>query len=287
MSGYRVACVQLCASLDTDANLAQLAERIGKAVERGADLICLPEYCAAYGMQDGRLDVGAQPEAEHVALRFLREQACRHRRWLLIGSIAIRAADGRINNRSYLIDDAGRISARYDKIHLFDVDLAGGERYRESDTIRPGQKAVLVTTPFGRLGLTICYDLRFPQLYRALAKAGAELLFVPAAFTRTTGKAHWHLLLRARAIETGAFVVAPSQCGDADGALARYGHSLIVDPWGEVLADAGEAPGVVVATIDRAGVAAVRRMIPALEHDRAFEVAIMEETGAVRQAAVG
>jgi predicted amidohydrolase len=269
----RIACVQHCAGLDVAANLETLARLIEQAVARRAELVCLPEYCAAYGMTVGRLDVGARPEHEHEALMMLAGQAHRQRCWLLIGSIGVLAEDGRILNRSYLVDGAGVVRARYDKIHLFDVDLASGERYRESSTIRPGETAVAVATPFARLGLTICYDLRFAQLYRALAKAGAEVLFVPAAFTRTTGQAHWHVLLRARAIETGAFVVAPSQCGTApDGTLARYGHSLIVDPWGEVLADGGEDEGVIVADLDLSGVAAARRMIPALRHDRVFEV---------------
>ena len=270
---FKIACVQHCAGLDVDANLATLARMIEQAVVSGAKLVCLPEYCAAYGMTDGRLAVGARPEGEHEALRALSEQARRHRCWLLIGSIGLLADDGRTLNRSYLVDSAGAIRARYDKIHLFDVDLARGESYRESSTIRPGETAVVVATPLGRLGLSVCYDLRFAHLYRALAKAGAEVLFVPAAFTRTTGQAHWHALLRARAIETGAFVVAPSQCGDAqDGRLARYGHSLIVAPWGEVLADGGEAEGVIIAELDLAQVAEARRMIPALRHDRVFEV---------------
>jgi predicted amidohydrolase len=270
---FATACVQHCAGLDVSANLATLARLIEQAVARGATLVCLPEYCAAYGMSNGRLDVGARPEDQHEALAMLAAQARRHRCWLLIGSLGVRADDGRVLNRSYLVDADGTVCARYDKVHLFDVDLAEGESYRESGTIRPGETAVAVDTPFGRLGLTICYDVRFPQLYRALAKAGAEVLFVPAAFTRTTGQAHWHVLLRARAIETGAFVVAPSQCGTApDGRLARYGHSLIVDPWGEVLADGSEAEGVITAELDLARVAAARRMIPALRHDRVFEV---------------
>ena len=270
---FKVACVQHCAGLDAAANLATLARLIERAVARGAELVCLPEYCAAYGMANGRLDVGAGAEVEHEALQSLSEQARRHRCWILIGSIGVLAADGRILNRSYLLDSGGAIRARYDKIHLFDVDLARGESYRESSTIRPGETAPVVATPFARLGLTICYDLRFPQLYRALAKAGADVLVVPAAFTRTTGQAHWHVLLRARAIETGAFVVAPSQCGEApDGRLARYGHSLIVAPWGEVLADGGGDEGVIAAELDLARVAEARRMIPALRHDRVFEV---------------
>ena len=270
---FSIACVQHCAGLDVAANLATLARLIEQGVARGAELVCLPEYCATYGMANGRLTVGARAEGEHAALEALTGQARRHRCWLLIGSIGVLAADGRILNRSYLVDSEGNIRARYDKIHLFDVDLARGESYRESSTIRPGETAAVVATPFARLGLTICYDLRFPQLYRALAKAGADVLFVPAAFTRTTGQAHWHILLRARAIETGAFVVAPSQCGEApDGRLARYGHSLIVAPWGEVLADGGEDEGVIAAELDLARVAEARRMIPALRHDRVFEV---------------
>jgi deaminated glutathione amidase len=270
---FRISCVQHCAGLDGTANLATLGRLIEQAVARGAELVCLPEYCATYGMTGGRLDVGARAEGEHEALHTLSEQARRHQCWLLIGSIGVLAEDGRILNRSYLVDSEGAIRARYDKIHLFDVDLAQGESYRESSTIRPGETATAVGTPFGRLGLTICYDLRFPQLYRALAKAGADVLFVPAAFTRTTGQAHWHVLLRARAIETGAFVVAPSQCGAApDGRLARYGHSLIVDPWGEVLADGGEDEGVIAVELDHTRVAEARRMIPALRHDRVFEV---------------
>jgi predicted amidohydrolase len=267
----RIACVQHCAGLEVAANLETLARLIERAVARGAELVCLPEYCAAYGMADGRLHVGARPEHKHEALAMLAAQAPRHRCWLLIGSIGVRAEDGRILNRSYLVAPDGAIRARYDKIHLFDVDLARGESYRESRTIRPGETAVAVATPFGRLGLTICYDLRFP--HRALAKAGADVLFVPAAFTHTTGQAHWHVLLRARAIETGAFVVAPSQCGAAsDGTLARYGHSLIVDPWGRVLADGGEDEGAIAADLELAEVAKARRMIPALRHDRVFEV---------------
>jgi deaminated glutathione amidase len=218
---FRIACVQHCAGLDVATNLATLARLIEQAVARGADLVCLPEYCAAYGMKDGRLAVGARAEDQHEALQALGGQARRHRCWLLIGSIGVLAEDGRILNRSYLVDSDGVIRARYDKIHLFDVDLAQGESYRESSTIRPGKTATLVATPFGRLGLTVCYDLRFPHLYRALAKAGADVLFVPAAFTRTTGQAHWHVLLRARAIETGAFVLAAVAVRRGAGRQAR------------------------------------------------------------------
>jgi predicted amidohydrolase len=264
-----VACVQICADLDLAGNLRRLEAGVAAAVGRGARLVALPEYCALYGAGASGLLVGGEPEAGHEALAALQDVARAQGCWLAIGSLGVRAADGRIWNRSYLVDPTGGIRARYDKIHLFDVDLAGGERYRESATIAPGERAVVAETPFATLGFSICYDLRFPHLYRDLAKAGARILLVPAAFTRTTGRAHWHVLLRARAIETGCFVVAASQCGAAaDGSLARYGHSLIVGPWGEVLADAGEEPGVALATLDLGEVAAARAAIPALQHDR-------------------
>ncbi len=266
-----VACVQICADADTARNLELLGTGIADAVERGARLVALPEYCGTYGEGPSGLAVGAEPEVTHRALAELRSFARAQGCWLAVGSLGVRADDGRTWNRSYLLDPDGEIRARYDKIHLFDVDLAGGESYRESATIAPGQQAVTVETPFGGVGLSICYDLRFAQLYRALAQGGARILLVPAAFTRTTGRAHWHVLLRARAIETGCFVVAASQCGEGpDGRLARYGHSLIVSPWGEVLADAGEAAGIVTASLDLGQVETARQAIPALRHDRPF-----------------
>jgi len=272
----KVSCIQHRAGVDTDRNLRVLEGMIDDAVAEGADLICLPEYSTCYGSRDGKLTVGAAEEDSHIGLQTLCEIASRKVRWILIGSIAIKRDDGLINNRSYLINDAGEIVARYDKVHLFDVDLDGGESYRESDTIKAGDKAVIVETPFGRLGLTICYDIRFPQLYRTLAKAGAEILFAPAAFTRTTGALHWHTLVRARAIETGAYLVAPCQCGEAaKGKLKRYGHSLIVDPFGHVLADGGEKPGITLAEIDLEQVGIARQQIPALRHDRLVEISML------------
>lgn len=268
----KVSCVQHCASVDTEKNLAVIDRLIGQSADDGARLICLPEYAACYGMIDGHMEVGAEPEEHHRGLAALKDMAKRYQSWLLIGSLGIRRDDGLINNRSYLIDDKGKIQARYDKIHLFDVSLDGGESYRESASISPGDRAVLVDTPFGRIGLTICYDLRFPQLYRTLAKAGADIITIPAAFTRKTGRAHWHTMVKSRAIETGTFVIAPCQCGEVDGRLARYGHSLIVGPWGEVLADGGEDVGSVSADIDLRHVETVRQMIPALTHDRLVEV---------------
>jgi len=191
--------------------------------------------------------------------------------WLLIGSLAIKVSDTKTANRSFLIDPKGGIAAQYDKIHLFDVDLPSGETYRESNTVAGGNRAILAETSWGRLGMTICYDLRFPHLYRALAKAGAFLLTVPSAFTETTGKAHWHTLLRARAIENGAFVVAPAQGGTHANGRKTYGHSLIVAPWGEVLAEAGTDPCVIVAEIDSARVTDARTRVPSLKHDRDFD----------------
>ena len=190
--------------------------------------------------------------------------------WLLIGSLAIKVSPGKTANRSYLIGPNGRVGARYDKIHLFDVNLPSGETYRESNTVEPGAEAVAVSLPWGRLGLSVCYDLRFPQLYRVLAKAGAEILTVPSAFTETTGKAHWHVLLRARAIENSCFVVAPAQGGTHANGRKTYGHSLIVGPWGDILAEAGTDPGFISAELDLGEIAAVRARLPSLHHDPPF-----------------
>jgi predicted amidohydrolase len=197
--------------------------------------------------------------------------------WVLLGSLVIdpagepgSAGEERLANRSFLIDPNGAVAARYDKIHMFDIDLPGGESYRESNAYRPGAAAVTTATPWARLGMTVCYDARFPQLYRALAEAGAEILTVPSVFTVPTGRAHWHVLLRARAIENGCFVIAPAQWGDHAGGRKSYGHSLIVDPWGEVLADGGEGEGIVTARIDPARIAEARGMVPSLRHDRRF-----------------
>ncbi len=193
--------------------------------------------------------------------------------WLLIGSLSIKLEPTKAANRSFLFDPQGRIAARYDKIHMFDVEIPDGQSYRESATFRPGEEAVTADLPWGKLGLSICYDMRFPYLYRSLAHAGASFLAVPAAFTEFTGRAHWHVLLRARAIETGCFVFAPAQCGTHVADRRTYGHSLVVAPWGEVLADAGEEPGVITAHIDPARVTEARRMVPALSHDKPLKVA--------------
>lgn len=267
---FTVACVQNCAGADMDANLARGEALVRQAGDAGADLICLPEYFSCLDLgPGGELGVGSLKEDDHPALPLFRRLAGELGAWIVLGSLAIDDGAGRSFNRSFVIDSRGHIVARYDKMHLFDVDPKSGESYRESDTIRHGSDAVLAPTPWGLLGLTLCYDLRFPYLYRALAKAGAGFLTVPSAFTRTTGEAHWHVLLRARAIETGCFVFAPGQAG-VHGTGRTYGHSLIVDPWGRILADGGEDVGLISAEIDPAGVERARRRIPSLTHDRAF-----------------
>jgi predicted amidohydrolase len=270
MPRFTVACVQTNASPDIDDNLRRTTPLVRAARAAGAALILLPENVAVLEPDNRRLLETAVPEADHPALAAFRDLARETAAWILIGSLAARLDDGRIANRSLLLDANGAVVARYDKIHLFDVDLGNGESYRESATMRPGDRAVVAETPWGGLGLSICYDLRFPHLYRALAKAGATFLAIPAAFTRTTGRAHWHVLQRARAIESGCFVFAPAQCGTHAQSRETFGHSLIVDPWGEILADGGEEVGFVTAEIDTAAVAEARRRIPALDHDRAF-----------------
>ena len=268
---FTAACVQITAAREYAPNIARLTELIREAAAAGADLISLPENCAMIEPDQEKALAKAEPEARHPALPALQDLAKDTGTWIHVGSLNIRAADGRIANRAFLLDDVGRITARYDKLHLFDVTLGNGEAYRESDTVAPGANAMLAATPWGPLGLTICYDLRFPQLYRDLARAGAGVLAVPSAFTRTTGKAHWHVLLRARAIETGAYVIAAAQCGTHAEGRRTYGHSLIVDPWGEILADGGEEEGVITAVIDPAEVAKARSRLPSLTHDRPYD----------------
>jgi predicted amidohydrolase len=267
---FTVACVQTNSARDIEPNIVIVGNLVREARRRGADLILLPENVGMLEPVSRLLCEKARPEAEHLALAAFRRLAQDTGAWLLIGSLAIAVEGGKVANRSLLVDPMGNIVARYDKIHLFDVDLGDGESYRESATIAPGDRAVLAATPWGSLGMTVCYDLRFPQLYRTLAQRGALFLSIPAAFTRTTGRAHWHILQRARAIENGAFVFAPAQCGTHAEGRETYGHSLIVDPWGEVLADGGEEPGIVLAEVDPEAVARARSRIPSLRHDHAF-----------------
>jgi predicted amidohydrolase len=271
MTAFRAACVQLRSSDDVQENVRTTSELIREAKGKGAQFIATPENTTLMAPDGGAKLAQSFDEAHDPALPAFSQLAEELGVWLLIGSLAIKVSDSKTANRSFLIDPKGRVAARYSKIHLFDVDLPSGEKYRESNTVAGGQNAVVADLPWGRIGLTICYDLRFPQLYRALAKQGAFLLTVPSAFTETTGKAHWHVLLRARAIENGAFVLAPAQGGTHTNGRKTYGHSLIIAPWGEVLAEGGTEPGVFVADIDPALAADARARVPNLQHDRAFE----------------
>jgi len=269
---WRLACVQVNAGDDMEANVAAASALARQARDDGADLISFPENVGFMAPDGIGVREAAEREDTHPALAAFRDLARELEAWLLVGSlgIALGDEDGRVANRSFLVDGSGTVQARYDKIHMFDVSLADGEAYTESATYRPGGDAVCAETPFGMLGLTICYDLRFPYLYRALAHAGARMIAVPSAFTLATGKAHWHTLLRARAIETGCFVFAPAQCGTHPRGRKTFGHSLIIGPWGEILAEAGEEPGVITAEIDLAASARARAQVPALTHDRDF-----------------
>ena len=275
---FTAACVQFTAARDHEPNILAVAELVRRARDAGADFVLTPENTGLIEPIGKLRREKARDEANHPVLAALRDVARETGTWLLIGSLAVDIShepgipegERRLANRSYLIDAGGRIAARYDKIHMFDVDLAGGESYRESNAFRPGERAVLAETPWGVVGMTVCYDLRFPQLYRALAHAGADFLAIPSSFTVPTGNAHWHVLMRGRAIENGCFVFAPAQWGEHAERRRTYGHSLIVDPWGEVLADAGEGIGVISAQIDRARIAEVRGMVPSLGHDRPF-----------------
>ena len=277
MSMLKVACIQNCATPEVGHNIEACLKLTRQAASAGARLIALPEYFSGLRTEGPRIIPVAFRETEHPVIPAFAAAARTLEVTILLGSIAVMAPDGRIVNRSCLIDRQGRITARYDKIHMFDVDLGEGRVVRESATIAPGDEAVVAAAEGALLGLTICYDLRFAQLYRALAQAGADVLAVPAAFTRLTGEAHWHVLNRARAIENGAYVVAPCQYGTLAGGAECFGHSLIVDPWGRVLADGGDAEGFITADIDLAEVAAARRRIPSLKHDRSFRLAQARE----------
>ncbi len=269
-TAFKVACVQPNSGREIAPNVETVSAMVRQARAAGADLITTPENVSMMEIRSRLSLEKARPQDEHPALAAFQDLARETGAWLLVGSLAIRLPDDMIANRSVLLDDAGTIVATYDKIHMFDVDLGDGQEYRESKTIRSGDRAVIAETPWGKLGMSVCYDLRFPHLYRALAKAGADFLAVPAAFTRTTGRAHWHVLMQARAIENGCYVFAPAQCGDHEDGRETFGHSLIVDPWGEILADGGEDVGVIMAEVDVAGIAEARRKIPALTHDRPY-----------------
>lgn len=265
-----IALLQMTTGIDPAANLAAIAEAMRAARAGGADILFTPEMSGYLDRDRARAATHVVREEQDAVLAGVRALAAEIGLWVAIGSLAIRdpAVPDKARNRAYLIDDSGGIRARYDKMHLFDVDLPTGESWRESNSYSAGEGAVLAKTPWASLGLSICYDLRFPDLYRALSDAGAAILSIPAAFTVPTGEAHWHVLLRARAIEAGCFVIAAAQTGlHADG-RQTYGHSLVVDPWGEVVLDMGEAPGLALVEIDMERVATVRARIPALDHRR-------------------
>ena len=269
---FLAACVTLRAGREVAANVEAAIALIREAAAGGAQIVFTPENTLLMELDRARLFAAIAPEAETAAVTGFGALARELGILLSIGSMAIRVGEGEVANRSFLYRPDGMIAARYDKIHMFDVALPNGETYRESASYRPGSDAVLAATAFGPMGLTICYDLRFPALYRALAQAGALYVTVPSAFTQVTGAAHWHVLLRARAIETWCFVFAAAQAGRHENGRETFGHSLIVDPWGEVLADGGKEPGVVFAAVDPARCHEARARIPALSHDRAFAV---------------
>ena len=270
MSSFLAACVQLRSSDDVEENIRTASALIREARSAGAEFVATPENTTLMAPDGGAKLELSRREEKDPALPVFAALAAELGIWLLIGSLAIKVNDRKTANRSFLIDPQGTIAARYDKIHLFDVDLPSGEHYRESNTVEGGQRAVMADLPWGRIGLSICYDLRFPHLYRSLAKAGAFALTVPSAFTETTGRAHWHVLLRARAIENGAFVIAPAQGGVHANGRRTYGHSLIISPWGEILAEGGTEPGIILAEIDPAASVDARARVPSLRHDREY-----------------
>ncbi|MDX3901356.1 MAG: carbon-nitrogen hydrolase family protein [Sphingobium sp.] len=267
----RAALLQMTSGIDPVANAATIVEAMARAKGEGADMLFTPEMAGYLDRDRSRAARTLRSEGDDPVLNAVRDAAARLGLWVHLGSLPLKdeRADGRWANRSFLIDASGAIRARYDKIHLFDVDLASGESWRESSVYGPGERAVAVDTPWGRMGLSVCYDMRFPDLYRALTNAGATILLAPAAFTVPTGMAHWHVLLRARAIEAGAFVIAAAQVGAHADGRTTFGHSLVVDPWGEVLLDMGGDPGLALADIDPARIEEVRARVPAIANRRA------------------
>ena len=286
-SAFKAGLVQTNVSNEMAENVAFVREQARLAREAGADFIMTPENTGLIGANRAETLAKAETEEAHAMLAAARASARETGAWFLLGSIHVRVlGEEQIRNRSYLIDSDGGIVASYDKIHMFDVQLAGGESYRESSTFRPGERSVLAETPWGVLGMTICYDLRFPYLYRDLAHAGATMLAIPSSFTVLTGQAHWHTLMRARAIETGCFVFAPAQVGTHKGSNRKtYGHSIAVAPWGEVLADAGgEKAGFVIAEVDAAKIAEARKMVPSLTHDRKYAAPVLHKPSVAKAA---
>jgi deaminated glutathione amidase len=271
-STFKVGLVQMRSGVDPQVNLATALAAIEEAAGAGAAYVLTPEMTNIMEIKRDRLFASIADEERDPTLAALRDAARKLSIYIHIGSLAVKASPDKAANRSFLIDRRGDVVARYDKIHMFDVDLADGESYRESRNYRAGELAVVADLPWGRLGVTVCYDLRFPALYRALAEAGASFFAIPAAFTKQTGEAHWHVLMRARAIENGCFVFAAAQGGKHKNGRETFGHSLVVDPWGQIIAEAGTEPGVIIAEVDPALVAAARSRIPSLLNGRRFEV---------------
>jgi predicted amidohydrolase len=269
---FRAGLLQMRSERTVDANIDAALKLAREAKAAGADYIQTPEMTNLMEADRKRLFAAIADEESDPSLAAFRELARELKVHFHVGSLAIKVSPEKAANRSFLLDPAGEIIARYDKIHMFDVELGEGESYRESNNYRPGESAVLVDLPWGRMGLTVCYDLRFPSLYRALAEAGADFLAIPAAFTKITGEAHWNVLMRARAIETGSYVLAAAQGGKHENGRETYGHSIVVDPWGKVVAEGGVEPGVIMAEIDPALVASARSRIPSLQHGRRFEL---------------
>jgi predicted amidohydrolase len=269
---FRAGLVQMCATRDPDRNVSDATQLICEAAAAGAQYVQTPEVTTLMELDRNRLFSLIEPEEGNAALIHFQRLAKDLGIWLHIGSMAVKVSTEKLANRSYVITPDATIAARYDKIHMFDVDLPDGESYKESRNYQPGTSGVVVDLPWGRLGLTICYDLRFPYLHRALAKAGAQFIAGPAAFTKTTGEAHWHALLRARAIETQCYILAAAQTGLHEMGRATYGHSIVIAPWGETIAEAGTEPCIITADIDPAIVVDVRSRVPSLTHDRSFTV---------------
>ncbi len=269
---FKAALVQMCSGREVARNVADATALIREAAAGGAQYVQTPEVTTLMELERKRLFAATEPEATSSALAAFRALAAELRIWLHIGSMGVKVSPDKIANRAYVIAPDGQITARYDKIHMFDVDLPSGESYRESNSYQPGERAVVADLPWGKLGLTICYDLRFPQLHRALAQAGAVMIAGPAAFTKVTGEAHWHTLLKARAIESQCFVLAAAQGGRHEHGRDTYGHSLVISPWGELLAEGGVQPSVIFADIDLTQVDMARSRVPSLKHDRTFEV---------------
>jgi predicted amidohydrolase len=269
---FRAGLIQMRSGRDPSANLDAAVKMIGEAKKAGADYVQTPEMTNIMELSREKLFATIAPEESDICLAAFRDLARKLSLYIHMGSLAIKVSPDKAANRGFLIDPKGEIVARYDKIHMFDVDLANGESYRESRNYRAGELAVVTDLPWARFGLSICYDLRFPSLYRALAEAGSTVLTIPSAFTRQTGEAHWHVLMRARAIENGSFILAAAQGGMHENGRETFGHSVVIDPWGRVVAEGGTEPGVIMAEIDPAAVTAARARIPSLQHGRRFEI---------------